>query len=98
MELNKFKHRKRLLAWEYCFHSPEQVAELIERIPGSIQTWVAKIVWWDRYAGGTGTTHCFRKWVDQYMPENPDPKALADGLILLGYKPEVAYKRANTFA
>jgi hypothetical protein len=91
--MGKTQNNARLRNWPLSGKTPAEVAALILELPESIQAWVGRIIWWDRFSFGTNTPE-FRQWIDTVSTNNPDPRELAEGLVKLGYRPHDAMIRA----
>jgi hypothetical protein len=57
---------------------------------------VASIVWWDWLASDPANSHSviLSRYVNIPMGREPDPEAVFDALVTLGYHPESARRRA----
>lgn len=91
--MGRTKNNARLSGWALAGKTPAEVAALVMELPESIQAWVGRIIWWDRFSFGTHTPE-FRQWVDTVSTNDPAPRELAEGLVKLGYRPHDAMIRA----
>jgi hypothetical protein len=91
--MGSIRNNPRLSGWVHYGKTPAEVADLIRELPESIQPWIGRIIWWDRFSFGTNTPE-FRQWIETASTDDPDPRDIAAGLIQLGYRESDAMIRA----
>ena len=83
-----------LYSWTMDAAPVETVLTQIKAMPESLQPWVGRLVWWDRYSDKQEPVTGFESWLTMRNPD-PDPHELMRALIQIGYTRRYAEMRAG---